>query len=400
MKRQILLLLGAMSVALVMASGISVATDLKELTTSWGHNGDGQLGTGNNVFFSNKAVWVEDISSTQVKALDAGFSHNLALKTDGTVWAWGLNEDGQLGNKTSGTDNKSYVPERVSGLSGVKAISAGNAHSLALKTDGTVWAWGDNFYGQLGDGTSGTDTDSNVPVQVKDPTDPSTFLQGVTAISAGDAFNLALKKDGTVRAWGVNEYGQLGNGTSGTGADSEVPVRVSGLTSVRAISAGGAHSLALRSNGGVRAWGGNFYGQLGNGTDGEGTDSNVPVQVSGLKTDVTAISAGAGHNLALKDTGGVRAWGYNNVGQLGDGTNTHSNVPVQVSGLKTGVTGVSAGFYHSLALRSNGGVRAWGSNYQGQLGDETFTEFHSPIAVPKVSGVTAISAGQFHSLAK
>jgi hypothetical protein len=158
--------------------------------------------------------------------------HSLALKDDGTVWAWGYNGYGQLGN---GTNTDSNVPVQVSGLTGITAIAWGGSHSLALKNDGTVWAWGYNGYGQLGNGTN---TDSNLPVQVSS-------LTGITVIAGGSRHSLALKNDGTVWAWGYNGYGQLGNGTN---TDSNVPVQVSGLTGITAIAGGGYHSLAIYPN--------------------------------------------------------------------------------------------------------------------------------------------------------
>jgi alpha-tubulin suppressor-like RCC1 family protein len=304
--------------------------------------------------------------------------------------AWGFNGNGQLGN---GTVTSSDVPVAVSGLSGVTAISGGSFHSLALLSNGTVMAWGANNVGQLGNGTV---TDSHVPVAVSG-------LGGVTAIAAGANHSLALLSNGTVMAWGYNGTGQLGNGTT---TSSHVPVAVSGLSGVTAISASREYSLALLSNGTVMAWGYNFYGQLGNGTT---TDSHVPVAVCAAGTvgtcptgpylsGVTAISAGSYHSLALLSNGTVMAWGNNIFGELGNGTTTKSNVPVAVSGL-SGVTAISAGSWHSLALLSNGTVMAWGYNGNGQLGNGTGTDSHVPVAVSGLGGVTAISAGERHSLA-
>jgi alpha-tubulin suppressor-like RCC1 family protein len=206
-----------------------------------------------------------------ITAITRGNWHSLALTSDGTVWAWGRNSWGQLGN---GTWNNSNVPVQVSGLTGITAIAAGAAYSLALKSDGTVWTWGDNGDGQLGNRTW---DNSNLPVQVSG-------LTGITTIAAGDSHSLALKNDGTVWAWGYNRHGQLGNGTN---KDSNVPVQVSGLTGITAISAAGdSHSIALKNDGTIWAWGDNGDGELGNGTN---KDSNVPVQVSGL-IGVTTIA--------------------------------------------------------------------------------------------------------------
>ncbi|TLZ71770.1 MAG: RCC1 repeat-containing protein, partial [Methanobacteriota archaeon] len=249
---------------------------------------------------------------------DGAVANGLSNTVSGTVLAWGDNVDGQLGNGTFTTSN---TPVEVSGLTGVTAIAAGGAfnhHSLALKSDGTVWAWGANSAGQLGNGSF---TGSNTPVQ-------TSGINGVTAIAGGQLHSLALKSDGTVWAWGFNLDGQLGNGTNTTtypyGLDT--PVQVLGLTGVIAIAGGGAHSLALKSDGTVWAWGQNNKGQLGNGSF---TGSNTPVQTSGI-SGVTAIAGGVSHSLALKSDGTVWAWGYNGGGELGNGTYTDNNTPVEV----------------------------------------------------------------------
>jgi YD repeat-containing protein len=309
-------------------------------------------------------VWALYTSAGDVMQVAAGAYHTLILKENGTVWAWGNNEDGRLGD---GTTTSRSAPVQVSGLTGATAIAVGAYHSLALKSDGTVWAWGYNASGQLGDGTT---TNRSTPVQVSG-------LTGVTAIAAGLYHSLALKPGGTVWGWGYNALGQLGDGTT---INRSTPVQVSGLTSVTAIKGGYIHSLALKSDGTVWAWGYNNYGQLGDGTT---TNRSTPVQVSGL-TGITVIAAAVYHNLALKPDGTVRAWGNNSFGQLGDGTTTTRSTPVQVSGL-TGVTAIAVGLYHNLALKPDGTVRAWGYNYYGQLGDGTTTNRITPV---QVSGLT------------
>jgi hypothetical protein len=225
-------------------------------------------------------------------------------------------------------------------------------------------------------------------------------LSGVAGISAGGIHSLAVLSDGTVMAWGANRSGQLGNGTS-SGPDksgeyscSTTPVAVSGLSGVAAVSAGGIHSLALRGDGTVRAWGNNVDGELGNGTT---TSSDVPVAVSAL-SGVTAISGGGRHSLALLGDGTVRAWGYNGSGQLGNGTLVSSNVPVTVTGL-SGVSEISAGEGHSLARLGNGTAMAWGANEFGQLGNGTDVNSAAPVPVSELGGVTSIAGGGYHSLA-
>jgi alpha-tubulin suppressor-like RCC1 family protein len=326
---------------------------------------------------------------TAPTAIAGGFYDSLALESDGTVWAWGDNTYGELGN---GTYVNSNTPVQVSGLRGVRAIAGGYWHNLALKRDGTVWAWGYNFYGELGNGTY---KNSNTPVQV-------TRLNGVIAIAGGGFHSLALKSDGTVWAWGYNFDAELGNGTYVPNPPHGIatPVQVLGpggaghLAGVTAIAGGGFHSLALASDGTVWAWGLNCCGELGNGTY---TDSNTPVQVSGLSR-VTAIAGGADHSLALTSDGTVWAWGYNGYGQLGDGTYGTGNTPVQVNGL-SGATAIAGGVLHSLALTSRGTVWGWGANYYGELGNGSYTTgSDTPVQVSGLSGATAIAGGGFHSL--
>ena len=342
---------------------------------AWGDNFYGQLGDGT---FDNKTIPVQVSELTGVKAIAGGGYHSLALKEDGTVWAWGSNRKGQLGN---GTYEDSAISVQVSGLSGVKAIDGGVCHSLALKEDGTVWAWGENCDGQLGNGTY---EDSAIPVQVSG-------LSGVKAIDGGVCHSLALKGDGTVWAWGANWLGQLGDGTDD---ESAIPVQASGLIGVTAIDSGDYHSLALKEDGTVWVWGDNWKGQLGNGTYEE---SLIPVQVSGL-TGVKAIATGGHHSLALKESGTVWAWGDNEDGQLGNGTCGTIPIPVQVSGL-TGGKAIAGGGSHSLALKEDGTVWAWGYNWDGELGNGTDEESSIPVQVSGLTGVKAIAGGYFHSLA-
>ena len=251
--------------------------------------------------------------------------------------------------------------------------------------------------GQLGDGTI---LSRFTPAQVKDPTDSTGYLTGVTVIATGDEWSVALKSDGTVWAWGDNFYGQLGDGTT---EQRHSPVQVSDLDGVAAIVAGGAHSLALKSGGTVWAWGDNWNGALGDGTTDE---RRSPVQVSNL-TAVTTIAAGGYHSLALKSDGTVWAWGSNWKGQLGDKTTTNRLMPVQVTALADSIS-ISGGYFHSLALRSDGTVWAWGWNRKGQLGDGTTIDRDAPVQVVNPSdptgyltGVIVISSGHYseHSLA-
>ncbi len=299
-----------------------------------------------------------------------GRQHSLALTEDGRGWSWGSNSNGQLGLGVPAPFVS--IPKPIPQLDRLIAVAAGEFHSLAVRDDGTAWAWGENGDGQLGDG-SGFDKDS--PVQVSS-------LTGVVAVAAGSGHSLALDKNRAVWAWGRNDWGQLGDGTW---LPRFSPVRVSGLTDVIAIAAGHSHSLAVRGDGTAWAWGANSAGQLGDGT---GNQSRVPVQVGGstMLTGVTAVAAGNLHSLARLGDGTVWAWGANHSGQLGDGTSTEWRLaPVQVSGL-TGIRAVSAGYSHSLAVRrstpfSPGSLWAWGRNGERQLGDGTNEKRTSPVQV-------------------
>jgi alpha-tubulin suppressor-like RCC1 family protein len=318
-----------------------------------------------------------------VQAVAGGASYSLALRSDGTVWAWGDNDYGQLGNGTTSYP-VTYSPAQVRGLTNVRAIAAGGYHALALRSDGTVWAWGSNNHGELGDGTT---MDRSTTVQV-------TGLANVQAIAAGAGHSLALRSDGTVWAWGSNEFGELGDGTT---TNRSTPVQVSGLLSVQAIAAGFDHSLALRSDGTVWAWGSNNYGELGNDST---SNRGTPVQVSGLQS-VQAIAAGSTHSLALRSDGTVWAWGANWSGKLGDGTTTDRGTPVRVLGLSD-VQAIKAGGRHSLGLGSNGTVWEWGVDLGlgAMYEDETMTgDRVTPVQVEGLTNVQAITTGSYFSLA-
>jgi alpha-tubulin suppressor-like RCC1 family protein/trehalose-6-phosphatase len=331
---------------------------------AWGSNIEGALGVGSSV--DDSLIPIPIVGLTGVTAISAGDGHSLALMNNGTVKGWGENIFGGVG---SGDNVDHYSPVNVLDFNGASAISAGGFFSIALKTDGTVWGWGKNDMGQLGDGTT---TNRLLPVQV-------VGLTGVLAISAGQSHSLALKSNGTVVAWGLNDLGQLGDGTT---TNRLLPVPVVGLTGVSAVSVGEAHSLALLNDGSVRAWGSNFFGELGDGTT---TNRQTPVQVSGLN-NVQALAAGGYFSVAFKKDGMVWAWGSGNDGQIGDGTTIHRQTPVQVKGFDgvgflDNVLAISSSQDHSLVLRNNGTVGAWGYNGFGQIGDGTTISRLTPVPV-------------------
>ena len=265
-----------------------------------------------------------------------------------------------------------------------QSIATGDDHSFAICSDSTVIAWGKNQNGQLGNGTT---TDSKTPKKVS-------FLSKIKAVAAGENHSVALKSDGTVWTWGDNVEGQLGNSTT---KDSSIPSQIISLTNVIAIAAGGYHCLAIKGDGTVWAWGWNNKGQLGDGTN---TKSTIPVQVSALTlTNIIAIAGGGEHSLALANNGQVLAWGRNGNGQLGDGTNINSNVPVLVGIINNNNIAIAAGGNHSFVMKSDSSVFAWGDNANGQLGDGTTTSTNSPVKINALTNVKSIRGGQSHSLA-
>jgi alpha-tubulin suppressor-like RCC1 family protein len=304
-------------------------------------------------------------SSPVVDAVAAGLSNPwfMVLLANGTVWTKGDNGRGQLGDGSTSA-RSTWAP--VPGLSGVRQIAAGASTGYAVLSDGSVRAWGLNEVGQLGDGST---TDRVTPVPV------SGLTSGVTQIAAGDYTGFAVLSDGSVRAWGLNALGQVGDGST---TDRWTPTLVSGLSGAKQVAAGVHTGFALLSDGSVRAWGFNGLGQLG---DGSTDDQLTPVPVSGLTSGVTQIAAGVHTGYALLSGGSVRAWGFNALGQVGDGSTTDRLTPVQVSGLTSGVTQIATANNTAYALLSDGSVRAWGFNSVGQVGDGSTTERHAPVSV-------------------
>jgi len=353
------------------------------LTTSggvkcWGAPYPGQLGDG-TTDDKNTPVDMSGLSS-DIIAISTGEDHTCVLTTGGGVKCWGANHRGQLGAGT--TDNKN-TPVDVSGLSsGIIAISAGPVHTCALTISNSVKCWGFNDTGQLGNGITGNKIT---------PIDVSGFSRDIITVSAsaGEDHTCALTQSGGVKCWGLNNDGQLGDGTTD---DKNTPVDVSSLSSgITAVSVGGYHTCALTTSGGVKCWGENENGQLGNGATGS---KGTPVDVSGLTSGVIAISAGHDHTCALTVSGGVKCWGWNYEGELGDGTINEKNMPIDVNGLSSGIIAISAGLSHSCALATGGWVKCWGGNKFGELGDGTTDNKSTPVAVSGLSSdITAISTG-------
>ncbi|MBM2834368.1 MAG: Branched-chain amino acid transporter, amino acid-binding protein [Candidatus Brocadiaceae bacterium] len=308
----------------------------------------------------------------KIAAEGSAYGHySLALKSDGTMWSWGYNTVGQLGD---GTYTNRNTPVKVKNLySNIVDIACGGAITLALKSTGTVWQWGNGL------GTT--------PKRFDD-------LDGVKAIASGTYHHFAIKNDGTLWAWGDNEYGQLGNGK--TTDSHEKPVQVSGISDVVAVAGGMYHSIALKSDGTVWTWGWNNFGQLGNGT--KGTNEYIPIQVNDL-SNVTAIAASWYWSFALKSDGTLWGWGYNAWGQLGDGTRNDRSSPIQSGGGLSDIIAI-AGSDFTLVLRKDGTVWGWGSN-NGGLGNniDRGQIAYDPLQISGIDNVIAIAAGMSHALA-
>lgn len=338
---------------------------------AWGFNGSGQLGGGEAFGVLRSSSGAPITVLPNAADLAAGYYHNAAAMADGTVWTWGFNGQRQLGD---GTTTDRATPVQVTGLTNVIAVAAGDRHTLALRGDGTVWAWGYNFFGQLGVGPFDF-TDRATPVQVAG-------LTNVLAIAGGGKRSMALRNDGTVWAWGdVSNVSADGNSAS----VSSVPVQVAGLIDIVAIAAGGESttgvnedvSMALGFDGKVYTWGYNSFGQLGIGNT---STRFLPQLVTALARPAVQITTGGNHTSALLDDGAMWIWGFNGDGELGDGTTTFRTLPVLVTGLSKTVD-IAAGPHHTLAFAGDTSLRAWGSNLGGQLGEGTQTDRLTPVQV-------------------
>ena len=308
-----------------------------------------------------------------VVGLAAGWNHTCAVTSMGAVKCWGWNDFGQLGD---GTTTDRSLPVDVTGWgSGVSAVTAAGSRTCALTADGGVACWpGPGVL--AAEGVEG-------------------LRSGVRNVTTGGGHTCAVTTDGVVRCWGLNEFGQLGDGTT---TNRSLPVGVvGGEPGAQAVALGAAHTCALSAGGAVTCWGRNEFGQLGDGTT---TDRATPVAVVGLGSGVQALTSWGEHTCALSIGGSVRCWGKNESGQLGDGTTSNRATPVSVGGLDAGAEVIAAGASHTCALRSEGAVTCWGGNDAGQLGDGTTTKRSAPVAVVGLgSGVRALAPGGYHTCA-
>jgi alpha-tubulin suppressor-like RCC1 family protein len=403
---------GLANIATVATTGVnSFAVGKDGSVWSWGLNGSGELGDGTE---TDRSSPVRIAGLTDVVEVAGGGTHVLALRRDGTVWAWGYSYEGALGvggSALSVGKKQSLTPIQVQGLSNVVSIAAGNDLSVALRSDGTVWAWGGAGNGGCSLGR-GANQSSWMPAQVGQ-------IAHIVGIKASGSFTLALRDDGTVWSWGSNRQtksnaeaapvigGQLGDGTS----DSQrcEPGQVSGLTSIRSIGVGPDHGLAIDTAGSLYTWGSNRDGELGNGVPGNrlapgklalslGATSSSPGNgTPGVNARVIQIAAGVEHSLAL-GTGEVYwAWGSNYSGNLGNGSTVDQPTPIKIA--LAGVDSLAAGTDASMALKSDGTVLSWGYNSYGELGDGTTTGRAMPGSVAGLTGIRKLSFKYAHALA-
>ncbi len=353
---------------------------------AWGDNESGQLGNNSTTSSSIPLRVLARFGGYSGNGTSVGSNHSLAFQKYSTIRAWGFNGYGQLGNGVTATNQtpNSWVPVAVrksksnESLTGVVAVAAGGYHSLALDRNSVVWSWGNNSYGQLGRQPltifSIMSTQTTAPVQIVYNGSP---FNGVVSIAAGGSHNLSLKNDGTVWAWGYNGYGQVGDNLT-LNSNTLYPVQVPIPAIILKISAGGSHSLALASDGTVWSWGYNYFGQLGDGTTTNRVTPGKVTLVGGTDlTGITMIAAGLDHSLAYDANSDIMyVWGYNAMGQLGDGTVANKMNPAAILNFKQKVLGgtlqtILAVGHHSHASKTDGSWWSWGDNSFGQLGNAT-----------------------------
>ncbi|MBL0124814.1 MAG: Ig-like domain repeat protein [Betaproteobacteria bacterium] len=376
-------------VATVVAGGNhTCAVTLAGGAKCWGENAGGAVGDGS---FAQRNVPVDVAGFTSgVAAITAGASHGCAIATSGALKCWGTGTFGQLGEDFNTVRN---VPVNVVGFTfDATSVKAGIQHTCAKVADNSSQCWGDNDLSEIGDTTL---AQRLTPAHVQGLSVLPGGSSRVTAITVGNYHSCAIDRSGGVHCWGWNIGGQLGDNTD---VNRSTPIPVSGLSSgVVAVGGGMYHTCALTIGGGMKCWGSSGDGQLGDGTT---VPHFSPADVPGLTSGVVAMSAGHAHNCVVTAAGGVKCWGYNNTSALGDGTNIARYEPVDVVGLASGVAAVAAAHGHTCALTTVGGVKCWGANGSGQLGDGTNFDRSTPVDVSGLSsGVVAIATGGDHTCA-
>jgi alpha-tubulin suppressor-like RCC1 family protein len=328
---------------------------------AWGDGLQGQLGQGNTTDYSSPVQVGTLITWSKIAlAKESSFG----VTSDGKFYSWGDNNGPGQGQLGLGDKTNRSAPTQVGALTTWAYTGAGQYHTFGIKTDGTLWSWGNNNQGKLGLGDT---TDRSSPVQVGELTDWSTVFGGIN-------HSLAIKTDGTLWAWGQSNAGQLGQGNT---TSRSSPVQVGSNTDWSEVSAAGNHSLAITTDGKLYSWGRNAKGQLGLGNT---TYYSSPVQVGSLTTWLKVAGGGYGRSIAIKTDGTMWSWGAGYAGALGLGNTTNYSSPVQVGSLTTWLR-VAGGYTFSCATKTDGTLWAWGSNAQGQLGQENTTSYSSPVQV-------------------
>lgn len=336
---------------LIVTATVSQANELY----NWGENLNYELGDGTQ---TDRPAPQQNGSDNDWVQTAHGMHFTLAIKSDGTLWGWGINNGVSFLGDGSFVDQ--HTPVQIGTDNDWAQISCGYDFTVAIKTNGTLWAWGRNGEGQLGDGTT---TERNTPVQIGTATSWKKVI-------CGYHHTLAIRKNGTLWAWGSNSNGRLGDGST---VNRKAPKRIGSDADWKDISAGVYHSMALKTNGTLWAWGGNSNGQHGDGTT---NDKTSPTQ-TGTSTDWSQITCGWHHTFSIKNDGTLWAWGRNRYANLGDGTVTTRTSPVQI-GSNSDWSKIASGFAHALATRTDGTLWTWGWNRDGQLGDGTTTNVSTP----------------------
>jgi len=316
--------------------------------------------------------------------LSVGTAHTCGIQADGTMWCWGYNSLGQLGD---GTHTDSSVPVQVGNETDWVAVTAGTAHSCGIRADHSAWCWGGNFDGQLGNGTT---VSSTTPVQVGK-------LSNWQAITAGSSHTCGLRNDGSAWCWGAGDFGKLGNGRRGRFHRTR-PVLVLGGHQYLSINAGTSHTCAVADDNTLWCWGSNFYGQLGDGLHGRQNSSAVPIQEGRKFTDWTGVTAGGGHTCGIRASQTLWCWGSNKYGQLG----VRTRGLLVLRPLRVGNdtwSSVSAGLVHTCGTQTDGTAWCWGNNEFGQLGDGTTKDSNTPGQIGSAKNWKGLVAGGAHSCA-
>jgi alpha-tubulin suppressor-like RCC1 family protein len=350
---------------------------------TWGFNSAGPLGDGTR---TNRSIpGTTAGGSTTWSIVSAGGYQTLAIKTDGTLWTWGRNGGGQLGDGTS--TSRSSPGTTAGGGTNWATISTKVGTSAAIKTDGTLWTWGYNDAAQLGDGTTNRRSS------------PGTTLGGGTtwsSVSAGNSL-LAIKTDGTLWTWGCNMNGQLGNGAGSSLNQSSPGTTLGGGTNWSSVSGGSSHTAGIKTDGTLWTWGANGCGQLGTG---DIVCRFSPGTTAGGGTNWSSVSGGRSHTAGIKTDGTLWTWGDNSSGKLGTGTTTDQSSPGTTAGGGTTWSSVSAGWYHTSGVKTDGTLWTWGSNAYGRLGDGTTVAQCSPgTTAGGGTNWSSVSSGNNHTAA-